>query len=533
MYITRSNDGNTWQNTEKIGGVEGGSPTLFVFKDKLWVIWHGVFESQLWIAEASDGLTWSGIKKIEGQEAWKTSVTVYEDRLIMVYTHTLSHQLWMSESVDGYNWTNTRKIEGLLSSEASVVTFKDKVVMVYSHPAIDDYHLFVTFYDSKHGWSDPKQIEGQETSVPVLTTIGEWIFMTYSDPKLSSRFWATRSLDGIHWQDTMEIPGQHGDVPSLAVYENIVYMAYRIDRNLWSTSCENGDLTLHEPIHNPTQEDLGKYSNESYYVDINESQFPGQPIPDAPMYYAVQEQGDTVTIHYPILYADQSGQTCRALRVESEFDCALQTLGYHQGDLERYNITLKRNGDSFTIVQAGFEAHGDLITYPPNQVTWEEETHAVVHVYLPFLVHTDLCFQVALNGHASRNRDPKQGPLVIVAVPGIVAIGDFLGNGPVWRPYAQGSTFTLLGLDKQGHPVNDQKWAVFKGHLGKLYATKLTGATYFNGKKLDDIDWDYVKTVFGVAEVLDLVASSFFVAGSPTGPNAWNRDWVTNSANTS
>ena len=142
-----------------------------------------------------------------------------------------------------------------------------------------------------------------------------------------------------------------------------------------------------------------------------------------------------------------------------------------------------------------------------------------------------MCFQVALNGHASRNRDPKQGPLVIVSVPGIVAIGDFLGNGPVWRPYAQGSNFTLLGLDKQGNPVNDQKWAAFKGHLGNLYATKLTGATYFNGKKLDNVDWDYVKTVFGVADVLDLVASKFFVAGSPTGPNAWNRDWVTNSAN--
>lgn len=380
MYLSRSNDGNTWQNTQAIPGVEGGSPTLVVFQNELWLVWHGVLSSQLWIAHSNDGLHWEGIQKIKGHEAWNTSITVFEDQLFMVYTHTLSSQLWMSQSPDGLNWTNTREIPGQRSSQTSIVTFKGRVVMVYSHPVFDSYTLYIAFFDH-NGWTPAQVIPAQESAVPVLTTIGNWLFMSYSDPTLASRFWASRSLDGLTWQDTMELPGQHGDVPALAAYEDIVYMVYRIGRDLWSTSCEKGDLSIHEPIPNPTQATLAAYSGESYYVKINPSQYPGQPIPSAPMYYAVQEQGDQLTIHFPILYANQTGQTCRALRVGTEFYCALRTLGYHQGDLERVNITLQRTSSGYSIVQVGFEAHGNLLTYPPNQVKFEDDTHPIVHVF--------------------------------------------------------------------------------------------------------------------------------------------------------
>jgi hypothetical protein len=381
MYVSRSKDGNTWQDTQKIPGIDGGAPTLVVFQNKLWLVWHGALSPQLWIAQSTDGLHWENIQKIKGKEAWNPSITVYENQLFMVYTHTLSSQLWMSQSADGVQWSNTRQIEGQLSSHSSITTFNNKVVMVYAHPAIFESTMYVSFYEN-HSWTPPQVIHGQEGAVPVLTTIGQWLFMVYSEPNLSSQFWASRSLDGITWQNTMKLPGQHGDVPALAVYTDIVYVVYRIGRNLYFTSCEKGDLTIHDPIPNPTQGTLGTLSNQSYYVKIDPRQYPGQPIPTAPMYYAVQEQGDSVTIHYPILYSNQTGQTCRALRVGTEFNCALETLGYHQGDLERFNITLQRsNNNTYKIVQVGFEAHGNLITYTPNQVKWEEDTHAIVHVF--------------------------------------------------------------------------------------------------------------------------------------------------------
>jgi hypothetical protein len=116
-------------------------------------------------------------------------------------------------------------------------------------------------------------------------------------------------------------------------------------------------------------------------------------------------------------------------------------------------------------------------------------------------------------------------------VPGIVAIGDWLGSGAWWRASAQGSEFKLLGLDSSGRPVNDQLWAAFRGHLGDTKENSLKGATYFNGRKLALLDWGFVDAVFDVASALNLVGSQYYVGDSPTGPNAWNRTWVTNSAN--
>jgi hypothetical protein len=135
-----------------------------------------------------------------------------------------------------------------------------------------------------------------------------------------------------------------------------------------------------------------------------------------------------------------------------------------------------------------------------------------------------------LNGHASRNRDPADGPVLDVSIPGIVAIGDWLGSGPWWRPSAQGSEFKLLGLDSSGKPIGDQLWAAFRGGLGDTKENSLTGATYFDGKKLSLLDWDYVNGVFSVANVFSLVGSQYFLGDAPTGPNGWDRTWVKNSS---
>lgn len=135
-----------------------------------------------------------------------------------------------------------------------------------------------------------------------------------------------------------------------------------------------------------------------------------------------------------------------------------------------------------------------------------------------------------MNGHASRNRDPTDGPVLDTSIPGIVAIGDWLGSGQWWRPSAQGSEFKLLGLDQSGNPIGDQLWANFRGHLGDTVENKLIGATYFDEKPLSVVDWDFVKTVFGVANTFDVVGPQYFIGDSPTGPNGWNRSWVTDSA---
>jgi hypothetical protein len=298
---------------------------------------------------------------------------------------------------------------------------------------------------------------------------------------------------------------------------NTVYIVYRQETSLYSTFCENGDLTDHAPIDHPTIQDLGKFNSISWYVLINPSQYPGQQIPQAPMYYAVQAKGSQIFISYPILYGDQGGQTVRALRAGTEFNCIIDTVGQHQGDLERYTILLQpptTPGGEYTIVQCGFEQHGVLHTYDPSDCTFEDKTHAVVHV--------------ALTGHSSHNADPAQngGMVLEFGVPAIVAVGSFIGNGQWWRAYNQGSQFKRLGVDLNGEPVSDQAWALFKGHLGDTVLNSLTSATGFDWKNLDFVDWEYVKLVFGLATDLGLLAQSLLVGDAPTGPSSSIRDWV-------
>ena len=379
IYITRSSDGLTWNDTQKIPGITGGAPTLVKFKDSLWMVWHGVLSSQLWIAHSNDGLHWEGIQKINKQEAWKTAITVYKDQLLMVYADSLSSQLWMSTSADGKTWVNTRRIEGQFTTDPAITTFGNEAFMVYVDPGIKDWKLWISRY-SGDKWTPPQVIKDQNASAPALTTIGGYLFLMYSEPNSEQRLWASHSTNGIEWKDTQLIQGQNGDIPDLCVFNNSIYAVYRHGTQIWSTYCRAGDLSPHTPIPNPTQKDLQTHSNESYYIDINETQYPGQPIPSAPLYYAIQRKGDQITIHYLLLYANQSGQTARALRAGTEFDCVLRTFGEHQGDLEHFTITLLNKNGTYTVQQVGFEAHGDISVYPPNQVKWEDETHAIVHV---------------------------------------------------------------------------------------------------------------------------------------------------------
>lgn len=509
LYMSRSLDGSNWQDTQKLAGIEGGSPSLVVFQDKLWIIWHGVLSTQLWIAHSSDGLHWDDIRKITGQEGQKVTATVYQNQLFIIYTHTLSSRLWMCVSSDGIIWSTSRLVEGHFTSNPVVTTFKDRVFLAYIDPAVESFELSVATYS--HGkWAPPQVLHGKQVSNHALTAIGGWLFMTYQEPK-SLQFWASRSSDGVVWQDTQQITGQFGDSPSICAFNDGVYMVYRRERQLWQTSCEKGDLSDHPSIRNPTQTTLQTHPNTSYFIKVNESQFAGQPLPSSLLYYAIQEHDDLIIINYLILYGNQPGQTLRALRTGSEFNCIISTIGSHQGDLERFTITLQRQKNTFTIIETGFEAHGILYSYPPDQVQWED-THAIVHP--------------SLNSHACRNRDPADGPIVLFSQAGAVAIGDWVGSGIWWKPFAQGSPFKQLGLDKSGNPISDQAWSAFAGHLGEPKENSLVGATYFNGKELSPLDWAFVKAVYGLAGVLDMLPSNHLIAGPPTGPAT--RPWIAN-----
>ncbi len=263
-------------------------------------------------------------------------------------------------------------------------------------------------------------------------------------------------------------------------------------------------------LDNPTQASLQQFAAPNYYLAVNPSGFAGMGMA-APMYYAVQQYDDAIHISYVMLYGFQGGQTCRALRAGSEFDCIVKTLGVHQGDLERVVVTVVPTSQGgYSVLRVGYEAHGDVTYFPSQRVAWEGGTHPVV------------CS--ALNGHSSRNLLAQGDVIYDFTQPGAVAITSVLSQaGQVWRPYVSGG-LKLLGLDANGAPMGDQLWAAFQGRLGDQQTNELDSATYLDGSNLSMWDWAFVKLVDWVARLLGKYPAAILTGDGPTGPA--DRDWV-------
>jgi hypothetical protein len=137
-------------------------------------------------------------------------------------------------------------------------------------------------------------------------------------------------------------------------------------------------------------------------------------------------------------------------------------------------------------------------------VKWED-THAIVHI--------------ALNGHAMRNQDPATSDHIYeMNIPGAVAIGDWIGTGPWWRPHSDGTDFKLFGFDFSWQPIGDQVWAAFRGKMGVSHNNTLVSATYFDGRNLSSPDWTFVKLVYAGGTLIEKIPADKLISNGPDGP---------------
>jgi hypothetical protein len=165
-----------------------------------------------------------------------------------------------------------------------------------------------------------------------------------------------------------------------------------------------------------------------------------------------------------------------------------------------------------------YEAHGDSRDYTPDQVEWVDGTHALV--------------SVALNNDSNWNEKIEGSPVPDkgAGTPEVALIGNFFGgsfgDGSImWHPYSDaGTTFTQLGLDKDGKPINNQIWATFQGRMGDSYATTLKGDNDFGGHSLPPLDWGYVEEIFKIAVMKGIIGHDLLFADGPRGPG--ERAWV-------
>ncbi|AGH96667.1 Vps62-related protein [Pseudobdellovibrio exovorus] len=265
---------------------------------------------------------------------------------------------------------------------------------------------------------------------------------------------------------------------------------------------------------NLKQEDLAEYSHPNFFVDINSSQFPGMydkatKTVKAPMYYVIRRFENAIEIVYPLLYANQGGQTVIADRVLSSFHCILHSYGEHQGDLECVTVRLApKNNDEFYISEVMYEAHGNTEKYSSGEF-YCEGTHPVAYA--------------SLNGHGTYNGLAYNHYKDLGGMAGFVIVTDLLDNkGPKWRPW-QSSEFKQLRLTDDMGPTTEH-WVKFKGRLGAQQKNTLLSATYLDGTKLNEPDWYFVDKVDFLALLINKLPKNIRDGNGPSGLG--NRDYM-------
>ena len=216
-------------------------------------------------------------------------------------------------------------------------------------------------------------------------------------------------------------------------------------------------------IWQPTQADLLQHwrayhsEGSTPYLDISCAGYGGN-LKEAPLYVAVQEWDYCFEITYLMLYAFQGPQTACWRLSRRPYDCLIDDLGRHQGDLEWVCVTLDKQRLEPT--EIGLQAHGRVRTVDWAQCPRQAERPLV---------------RVALHGHACALQG--EADQVVHRRLGILNICDLYGSGgPVWHPQLR-----RVGLDEAGEPISEEVWVKFQGRLGRPLDNHFRSITRLDG----------------------------------------------------
>ena len=253
-------------------------------------------------------------------------------------------------------------------------------------------------------------------------------------------------------------------------------------------------------VRHPTQLDMWSFRDPQFRLNIHPDHFAGQS-PGvgnrivAPMYVAIQVPADHsyVDLHYLFLYTYNGSQAVRVLVPFRDFNCSLDNLGEHQGDIE--SLTVRVSAEFDRIISVRFEAHGDSTYLAPQDVAFYAGSHPVV--------------RAGYGSHGTFShkglRDEDWHKAKSFAALGFGA--DFVDivsvGGPRWQPFEIGDhgqtvangQLVFVGLDAQGVPRNDQLWAAFAGRLGGSQSNKYTGSQRIGSQALSQAQKNYANTI--------------------------------------
>ena len=239
---------------------------------------------------------------------------------------------------------------------------------------------------------------------------------------------------------------------------------------------------------------------------------------EAPMYLAVQPaaDGSWVDLHYILLFGHQGPQVVRFADRETPFFAAVAHYGEHRGDLER--LSLRLDSRHRQVLQVQFEAHGQIRTYPPEQVHFVAGTHPLVHC--------------ALHSHALLNPSRRQGQSSLSRHRvghgswriDLVDLTD--AQGPVWQPERAAQLRPLCRCASSG-PCVAPAWASYGGSLGEPQVNLYSGLIELPSAPLQPRQRAWAKTLVAGAR-LWVGARTLGQSTPPGGPAT--RPWLASCA---
>ena len=305
-------------------------------------------------------------------------------------------------------------------------------------------------------------------------------------------------------------------------------------------------------IPDPTQEDLRREFDGRFILEIDPRQHGGQPLEEAPLYYAHQilphsaaaaaassphpasplpqqpQQEEEIT--YIVLCGFNGAQP---FHTRSGGHFTLADFATHPGDIERITVRFVRETEQaaaaasqgaaasseslvpkLRVIGATFEAHGDASYFPAHQLQFSSQSP------LSVMAHC------ALGSHATYNfKSHSLGDWIVLAkIAGSATAGDALGvcgcTAPsaelkVWQASSQQLRF--VGLDSQGEPIGREVWAKFRGRIGGHVTTRLRDGRRFDGAGLPGGLWFRLKTLHWFANMAGKIQKEMTQGDGPHG----------------
>lgn len=301
-----------------------------------------------------------------------------------------------------------------------------------------------------------------------------------------------------------------------------------------SVLCDTDDPNF--KIKHPTQKDLETHHQDNFYLNIDKECIHGpSSLNEAIMYVAVQVPYDEqyVDLRYIFLYAYNGPQTSTILESDiNMFDCALSTYAEHQGDIE--GITVRVTADFQQVISVNYESHGDDHFFDANEVDFEKTHPIVLSAYNSHASYNSkyICQKESYPSPNNSGLDDILLDKKSITAPLIGEVGinfvDIISPQEIkliWKPFEydhSGKTISnnhlvQVGLNENDDPLNEERWARFKGNLGAPMENSFTEAKEVAGREIPNFQKNLIKIVATYLEKYGMVPNEYKNTTGPVG----------------